>query len=62
MVRTYAVIALFLARMIVAVFELGSADPAALKTDVVADRQPAVVEAQPIVVSGLPEYAGTQRR
>ena len=65
MVRNCAVIALFIARLIVAIFDLGSPQPlvAALKSDEVSNPRPAIVaEAPPTTISGLPEDAGTLRR
>lgn len=62
MFRNCAVIALFLARMIVAVLDLGSSDPVALKKGLLDDPRPVALDVHPVVVSGLPEDAGTLRR
>jgi hypothetical protein len=60
--RTCAVVALFLSRMTVALFDLGlPAPPAGVQEHRMDERQP-VVELQATVISGLPEDAGTLRR
>jgi hypothetical protein len=62
MVRNCAVIALFLARIIVAGFDLGSSEPAALKKGLLDVHQPVALDVHPRIVSGLPQDAGTLRR
>jgi hypothetical protein len=62
MIRTFAVIAFFAARMIVAVFDLGTPEPSAgWKMNTPVNRE-AVPESPPIFISGLPSDSGTSRR
>jgi hypothetical protein len=63
MFRTFAVIAFFAARMIVAVFDLGIPEPPSAglpaNNPVVDGAAPGPA---PTIISGLPEDAGTLRR
>lgn len=62
MIRIYAVIALFSARMIVAVFDLGTPEPpAGWNANTPVDRE-AAAALPSTIISGLPEDAGTLRR
>ncbi len=62
MVRICAVVALFSARLMVAVFDLGTPEPpAGLNASIPVNHQ-AAAELPPTIISGLPEDAGTLRR
>lgn len=62
MVRTCAVVAFFTARMIVAAFDLGTPPPrVGFEPNIPVNRE-AAPELPPIIVSGLPQDAGTLRR